>query len=388
MHQDDSYLDQRLTRFEARLDRFSLALHQWQQDQDQQRTSADPLQDPLHDLQAQTENLKELCAAAARSVSGLGETETRLAALQADVAHQLGELTRTLQAFMGDLRLGAAPSAPTSSAVWPLERVVQLHEELRRTSEASAPEGGSATSAVQSATDSQASSRSADSEDRPTPRTLIVESANGIADRGDSAAVSPGDEKRKWWYIGGAVAAAALLIFGIFRIESRLNEAGVRVAEAERQAAAATELANHEAAAARKEASQQIAEARQSAQRAETIGAVLTAPDLVRFNLIGTATLDRSSAQLLWSRTRGLVLSASRLPAAPDQTTYQLWLKTNAEPVSAGTFVPDETGRATLVADVLPKVIGPLTGAEVTVEPSGGRQTPTGPAILIRLPQS
>jgi anti-sigma-K factor RskA len=114
----------------------------------------------------------------------------------------------------------------------------------------------------------------------------------------------------------------------------------------------------------------------------------LTAPDLIRFNLTSGATVDRSSAQLLWSRTRGLVLSASRLPAAPPEATYQLWLKTSAESVSAGVFVPDETGRATLVADFPPKVMGPVVGAEVTVEPKGGRPAPSGPTLLYRLIQS
>ena len=40
---------------------------------------------------------------------------------------------------------------------------------------------------------------------------------------------------------------------------------------------------------ARQEANRQIAEARESAQRAETVGAILAAPDLVRINLTGGA---------------------------------------------------------------------------------------------------
>src|SRR5262249_10314101 len=121
-------------------------------------------------------------------------------------------------------------------------------------------------------------------------------------------------------------------------------------------------------------------------ERAETIGAILTAPDLVRFNLASSASAARSSAQVLWSRTRGLVLSASRLPTAPPETTYQLWLLTNTQPVNVGIFVPDASGRASLVTPVPPRVPSPVIGAEVTVEPSGGRQTPSGPTLLVRLP--
>jgi hypothetical protein len=182
------------------------------------------------------------------------------------------------------------------------------------------------------------------------------------------------------------VIAAAALVFAVGRqLERRLNEATDRVAAAERQAMAATQLANKEVVVARQEANRQIAEARESAQRAEIVGAILTAPDLIRFNL-ASASVDRSSAQLLWSRTRGLVLSASRLPAAPPDTMYQLWLKTSAESVSAGVFVPDAIGRATLVTDVPPKIVGPVVGAEVTVEPSGGGSVPSGRALLVRYP--
>jgi hypothetical protein len=65
---------------------------------------------------------------------------------------------------------------------------------------------------------------------------------------------------------------------------------------------------------------------------------------------------------------------------------YQLWLKTSAESVSAGVFVPDAIGRATLVTDVPPKIVGPIVGAEVTVEPSGGGSVPSGRALLVRYP--
>jgi anti-sigma-K factor RskA len=88
----------------------------------------------------------------------------------------------------------------------------------------------------------------------------------------------------------------------------------------------------------------------------------------------------------LWSRTRGLVLSGSRLPAAPPESTYQLWLVTDTQSVGAGLFVPDDAGRATLVVDAPPRVPGPVVGAAVTVEPSGGRSTPTGRTLLARFP--
>lgn len=391
MSQDDPDLDQRLTRFEARLDRFSLALHQWQQSQehgqpghsdavDQRlRTLEDTLdreahalrrmhEEPLRQLQAQAANLKDICAAASNSVSGFDQVEARLAALQADVQTHLNELTRTLQTFVTELRIGAssAVSTQTPAAAWPLDRVVHLHDELRRGANEDASGGP----------------------DTAPPRDGRVQLLErGIPDDHDPSAPAVESHwlRRRSWYLGGA-AAAALLIFGLVRIESRLNDAGARAAAAEHQAEVVTQQATREAAVARQEANRQIAEARQSAQRAETIGAILTAPDLIRYNLTSIDAVDRSSAQLLWSRTRGIVLSASRLPSAPPEAIYQLWLRTTVESVSAGLFVPDATGQATLVAD-FPKVMGPVVGAQVTVEPSGGRSAPSGRTLLVRLPQ-
>ena len=168
-------------------------------------------------------------------------------------------------------------------------------------------------------------------------------------------------------------------------VGGRLNEAANRVVSAEQQVVATTRLANEEVRAARNDANQQIAEARQLAQRAETVSAVLTAPDLIRFNLTSTLA-DGSSAQVLWSRSRGVVLSGSRLPGPGPEKTYQLWLVTNGQSVSAGVFAPDATGRATLVVDPPPKVPGPVMGAAITIEPEGGRLTPTGQMLLTRFP--
>ena len=391
MFQDDPDLDQRLSRFEAQLDRFSLALHQWQQTQPphEHAPSADGdrrlrtleevidrealalrrmHEEPLKELQAQAAILRELCAAAASSVNNLDQAESRLAAIQADVHQLLTELSRSLQSVVAELRAGASTAlAPqTPAAAWPLDHVVNLHEELRRGATTDQP---ARPALISDATPSASA----------VTRELLHESESG-----DDA---PRFGRRSW-YVGGALVAAAAFVFFILerRIETRLDDASARVEAAQRETAAATRLANQQVLAARQEANKQIVEARQSAQRAEVVGAILTAPDLIRFSLF-SGNVERSSAQLLLSRTRGLVLSASRLPAAPPETIYQLWLKTNTVPVSAGVFVPDATGRATLVTDVPPKIIGPVLGAEVTVEPNGGRTAPSGRTLLVPLPQ-
>ena len=312
MHQDDPGLEQRLSRFEAQLDRFSLALHQWRETQG-----------------------------------------------QASPADEL------------DLDIGAAHPAPgpSAAATWPLERVVHLHDELRRTSNGESAPNDPALPDV-----------------TPGHRVRLLPA-------GDEGTVLPGATASRrptprWWFVSGALVAAAVILLTIVavgRIEARLNEASARVAVAEQQVVETTQLANREVAAARQDADRQIAEARQLAQRAETVGVILTAPDLIRFNLTSAETVG-PSAQLLWSRTRGLVLSGSRLPAAPPESTYQLWLVTNTQSVGAGLFVPDDAGRATLVVDAPPRVQGAVVGAAVTIEPSGGRPTPSGRTLLARFP--
>lgn len=345
MHQDDPGLEQRLSRFEAQLDRFSLALHQWQHTQ-----SHAP--DPSADLDQRMRSLEETISREAQALRT--------------------ELSRNLQALVADLRLGAGSQVANqgSAANWPLERVVNLHDELRRTA------GGN---------DANQDALPADTTQSLTRRVHLLEAAREQDDAPHSGEHHP---KRRWLYAAGAAGAvvAILLVVVVVRwIEDRLNDASARVAAAEQQVVTTTQTANREVTAARQDADRQIAEARQLAQRAETVGVILTAPDLIRFNLTSGET-NGSSAQLLWSRTRGLVLSGSRLPAAPPESTYQLWLVTSTQSVGAGLFVPDDAGRATLVVDAPPRVPGPVVGAAVTIEPSGGRATPTGRTLLARFP--
>lgn len=366
MHQDDPGLEQRLSRFEAQLDRFSFALHQWQHTQGQ--TSAEP----AADLDQRMRSLEETISREAQALRRLHEEP--LKQLQSH-AEYLTELSRTLQALLTDLRLSAGTQGSTqgSAANWPLERVVDLHDELRRTTNDNGDTQGALTP---------------DTPQSLARRVHLLEAAREQEPLSPREGAENPRTRPRWVYVAGAAGAvvAILLTAGVVRwIESRLDEASARVAAAEQQVVTTTQLANREVTVARQDADRQIAEARQLAQRAETVGVILTAPDLIRFNLTSGET-NGSSAQLLWSRTRGLVLSGSRLPAAPPESTYQLWLVTSTESVGAGLFVPDDAGRATLVVDAPPRVPGPVVGAAVTVEPSGGRTTPTGRTLLARFP--
>ena len=300
--------------------------------------------------------------------------EAPLKQLQAHATH-LQELCANVQTLISDLqsRAGVPAVQPAKPAAWPIERVVHLHDELRRTGNGVSNGHG----AGNGQGDAPPQELSGGMANRRLQRSFI-EAPNAIDD----------SERPRWQYVAGGAAAIALVLLTVSLVRwtgGRLDDAANRVASAERQVVATTRLANEEVRSAREDANRQIAEARQLAQRAETVGVILAAPDLIRFNLTSTLA-DGSSAQVLWSRTRGIVLSASRLQAAGADKTYQLWLVTNGQSVSAGVFVPDPTGRATLVVDTPPKVAGPVVGAAITVEPTGGRPTPSGQMLLTRFP--
>jgi len=284
-------------------------------------------------------------------------------------AARLQELCTNVQTVLAELQARSGVPAPATqkAAAWPLERVVHLHDELRRNGNASDQPPALTTGGADEETASNSRQRS------------FSEAINANVDDEDR-------QRRRSIATGAAAVVAFLVIVGIVLwVTSRLNDAAGRVASAEQQVAATTRLANDQVQAARDDANQQISEARQLAQRAETVSAVLTAPDLIRFNLTSTQS-DGSSAQVLWSRSRGVVLSGTRLPGPGPKKTYQLWLVTNGPSVSAGVFAPDSTGRATLVVDPPPRVPGPVMGAAITIEPEGGGQTPTGQTLLTRYP--
>lgn len=345
------------------MDRFSLALHQWQR---QEHTP------PGSDIDHRIRALEDTLNREAHALRLMHEEPMKQ--LQAQAA-RLQELCTNVQTVLAELQARAgvpAPATPKATS-WPLERVVHLHDELRRKNNGNSEHPSSAT------------------DGSGAHDGVSGDGANGRLRRSfieaDSTAIADEDRQRRRYLTAGGIVAVALvaLATAVFWVGSRLNDAANRVASAEQQVAETTRVANQEVRAARDDANRQISEARQLAQRAETVSAVLTAPDLIRFNLTSTLA-DGSSAQVLWSRTRGVVLSGSRLPGAGPKKTYQLWLVTNGPSVSAGVFEPDATGRATLVVDPPPKVPGPVMGAAITIEPEGGGLAPTGQMLLTRFP--
>ena len=127
----------------------------------------------------------------------------------------------------------------------------------------------------------------------------------------------------------------------------------------------------------------QIADVRRTASDAQSSLAVLVAPDLARIDLAGQAVAPNATARAFWSRSRGLVFTASNLPPPPPGRAYQLWVLTRQPaPISAGMLTPDASGRVNARFDTPLDLPAPVAMA-VTLEPAGGVLSPTGEKYLV-----
>ena len=167
---------------------------------------------------------------------------------------------------------------------------------------------------------------------------------------------------------------------GTAGLKTRPSTAGIRPASWLPLAAAVVLTAGIAVYAARLH--QQVADLQGRLDQAQSATSVLAAPDLARIVLQGQAVAPDARAQALWSRSRGLVFSASNLPAPPAGKVYQVWVVTAQAPVSAGLLVPDPSGGGTAYYMTSPDIGMPVAVA-VTLEPAGGVPAPTGDKYLV-----
>jgi hypothetical protein len=139
-----------------------------------------------------------------------------------------------------------------------------------------------------------------------------------------------------------------------------------------------------EARARASAAEQRAMDAQQAAAGTRIAVAVLTAPDVARIDLAGqTPVAPRASARAFWSRSRGMVFTASNLPALPPGRVYQLWVVTaQPAPISAGLLTPDAQGGVSETFNTPSDIPQPVALA-VTIEPAGGVRSPTGEKYLV-----
>jgi anti-sigma-K factor RskA len=125
---------------------------------------------------------------------------------------------------------------------------------------------------------------------------------------------------------------------------------------------------------------QQVAALESAAASAAQTRAVLSAADLARVDLSGQAAAPSAAGRVFWSATHGLVFAATNLPPLPPGRVYQLWVVADA-PVSAGIAEPGPSGAVGVTSR--PSPASPPKAFALTIEPEGGRPSPTGAMFLL-----
>jgi hypothetical protein len=404
--------------------------------------------DPTGQINEQALSLVENCVTSTNlALRGFASAESRVSALEREIQAGMTQLSRDLQSVLIELRSLRASGLPAPPPAFPLEGVMRIHQELRDSTEdpdasgtvvdvppaaapaagplaieapAPVPSGSEPAVALPSASAPEPSEPAIEApptaaavaskspietpraagpiasgpaiETPPAPASPVPEPAAALSARVESLERAVEDVAQResvprnaWrpWYVaaGVLVIVGAIALVGLWlqrRVDVRLNDAALRVSAAERERDAAID-------ATRQDAARQVADARQSAAQAQIVGNVLAAPDLVRYWLRGATPDSPAYGHVLFSRSRGLVFSASRLAPADAGKTYQLWLSTGTGPISAGLVNPDTEGRVTLATAVPLAVMGRLAGAFLTLEPDGGRTEPSSQVVLVRV---
>jgi anti-sigma-K factor RskA len=177
------------------------------------------------------------------------------------------------------------------------------------------------------------------------------------------------------WWLAAAAVVGAILVGGyalalrahIGFLDQELREARAQAQSARRQLV---------------DAQVQLARAQIEVQRVSLTTTILASPDVIRVDLKGQATAPSAVGRAFWSRSRGVLFTASALPSLPTSKVYQLWiLPASGAPLSAGLLSLDSEGRALVVGDAAtsesPK------GFAVTVEDAGGVPSPKGAFALL-----
>ena len=331
-------------------------------------------EEPLRQIEAQTTRITETCLTAVeQALKGFAGAESRLATLEQDLQREMGTLAREVREAVAELRQGAPQIGARQP--WSLDNVVRLHNELRAEGGAAASAGGGrGTLALAEAIDT---APVADGPTAPTPAPAPV---------ADVALLPPPTPSRGGRWLAWAAVTALLLggIYAIGQVRAGLRDAAVRAEAAERTARDARDGAARDIAAAQQAADVRLQAAQQAVRSAQIVSAVAAAADLRRFDLV--AREGGSAAQVLWSRSQGIAVSASNLPPAPEGRAYQLWLLTPDRATSVGLLPVEPSGRTSAVFDPPARLPRPIVRAMITVEPAGGSEAPTGPPALAQVP--
>ena len=335
---------------------------------------------PVRELREQADTLSRVSIAATNSsVSGFDRAEARLVAIETALNDRLTTVSEQLATAVAEIRaLGPARVADSPAPVWPIDGVVRLHNQLRDTNDGVTPIDAT----VSAPSPAHGAIVPAPLALPPAPADVVarldsIEQSFAVHNAALRSAAAEGALVTRRVRLLAGVAVVVVLAAGLggWTLQRQARAAAERAGAAERQAQDAVASANQQLSMVRDDAAKQLADARAGTARAQMVSDVVAAPDLVRFNIAGSGP-SAMAGQVLWSRTRGVVFSGVRLAPTSVGMTYQLWMLTDGVPVTAGTFVPDASGRVTFTADA-PRVPRAVIGAALTLEPAGGSARPS-----------
>ncbi len=183
---------------------------------------------------------------------------------------------------------------------------------------------------------------------------------------------SASGRSRRWTHVSNFAAMAASLIaivsLGLL-VRTRDERDRLRAAVAE-------------SAVTRGLATTALDSARGSLADRDRLIANLTGADVAVMTLASTG--ERApSGRMFWDRSvNAWTFVAHHLPASKPGRTYQLWLVTAGDKISAGTFTPEADGHAVVRATyALDR--NALAAVAVTDEPSAGSAQPTTVPIIV-----
>lgn len=215
------------------------------------------------------------------------------------------------------------------------------------------------------------------SEDRPKPR---------VEPEAPEASEPSG---RSRWASVALVAALVLLValtglgaFTMWKLRGELRDASARATSSEAHVVQLQQLVQRESRDTQQMVQRLTAEALTSSARAERLANVLAASDARAFPLRGQRAAATAEGQVFFSPSRGIALTASKLPATSSNDVYQIWLVTPRGSIGLGFVSPDAQGRVGAAFETPPDLSGNVTGFMLSLEPAGGNTTPTGPIVL------
>lgn len=113
----------------------------------------------------------------------------------------------------------------------------------------------------------------------------------------------------------------------------------------------------------------------------DSVIAGLTGKDVAMMTL-ASAESKAPMGHMFWDRAKNMwTLVAHDMPQAKPGRTYQLWLVTANQKISAGTF--ESKNGEVMMRAMYPLPADQLVAVAVTDEPMGGMPQPTGPMVMV-----